>query len=321
MKTVKKGVLLDMMNQLDKYCYLDSVAMPEWESHDGDYLGQGKYEFSSETKNMKLGDHWFARYDCARIFRTQVTLPEKFKSGKVYLRLDFGGEILVKVNGRAVNSVSSRENSGWVARDTVIMNHRDLVFGEPFEIELEANVDSGGFCDSAMDGGTEHEYTMKCAEFLLVDEICEKFFIDCKFIWDALPYIKDEFIYESVYKAMDDALHIVDFDFDDPQVRASIGCASEYLDSALKKIEYTPQAKVIMDGHSHIDIAWLWRIQETERKAARTFSNTLSLMDAYPEYTFTQSQAIAYDMVKQLYPELYERIKEKVKNGQWEHRG
>lgn len=317
MKTVKKGVLLDMMDQLDKYCYSDSVVMNEWESYDGDYLGHGKYEFSDDVKTMKLGDHWFARYDCARIFKTHVTLPESFKSGKVYLNLDFGGEILVRVNGVPVNSVSSSENRGWVARDTVVMNHKDLVFGTPFEIELEANVDSGGFCDAAMAGIKGHEYTLKSAAFLLVDEICEKFYLDCKFIWDSLPYIKDEFIYDSVYRAMDDALHLVDFDFEDAQVRASIKTASEFLDKALAKIEYTPQAKVIMGGHSHIDIAWLWRIQETERKTARTFSNTLSLMDAYPDYTFTQSQAIAYDMVKELYPELYERIKEKVRNGQW----
>ena len=57
-----------------------------------------------------------------------------------------------------------------------------------------------------------------------------------------------------------------------------------------------------MQGHSHIDIAWLWRIQETERKAARTFANNLSLMDKYPEFKCAQSQAIVYDMTKRIYP-------------------
>lgn len=317
MKTSKKGVLLDMMNQLEKYCFKDSIVMPEWTTFDGDYLGQGKYSFSKKTAVMKPGEHWFARYDCARIFRTNVTLPDFFKADKVYLNLDFGGEVLIKINGRAVNSVSSRENSGWVARDTVVMNHGDLVFGKPMEIELEINVDSGGFCDAAMDGAKAHEYTLSTARFLSVDSACEKYYIDCKFIWEALEQIKDDFIYESVYKALDDSLHLVDFDFEDALVRDSIKTASAQLDKALEKISYTPQAKVIMDGHSHIDVAWLWRVQESERKSARTFVNTLSLMDAYPEYTFTQSQAIVYDMVKQHYPEIYERIKEKVKNGQW----
>ena len=66
-------------------------------------------------------------------------------------------------------------------------------------------------------------------------------------------------------------------------------------------------------GHSHIDVAWLWTLEETERKCVRTFSNQLALMDEYPEYKFLQSQAYLYDRVKTLYPDLYKRIKEAVK--------
>ena len=70
-------------------------------------------------------------------------------------------------------------------------------------------------------------------------------------------------------------------------------------------------------GHSHIDVAWLWTLEETERKCVRTFSNQLALMEEYPEYKFLQSQAYLYDRVKMLYPDLYERIKKAVKRGQW----
>ena len=317
MRTTKKGVLLDMMNQLEKYCFKADVVMSDWTTVDGDYFGHGKYAFSDITEKKQLGDHWFARYDCARLFRTEVTLPEYFKNDKVYFNLDFGGEIIIKINGRIVNSVSSREKEGWVARDMVVMNHKDIAFGEPMQIELEANVDSAAFCNAAMDGEKEYEYTLSAARFLSVDSVSEKYYLDCKLIWDALDNIKDEFIYESVYKALDDSLHLVDFDFEDRAVRESIKFASEHLDKALSAIRYSPQATVIMDGHSHIDVAWLWRIQESERKSARTFINTLSLMDTYPEFTFTQSQAIVYDMIKENYPEIYERIKEKVRNGQW----
>ncbi len=76
MKTPKQGVLFDMLKQLNKYCVKEKVDMPVWETYDGDYLGEGKHEFRPETKEtLKLGDHWLARYDCARIFKTQVTLP------------------------------------------------------------------------------------------------------------------------------------------------------------------------------------------------------------------------------------------------------
>ena len=40
-------------------------------------------------------------------------------------------------------------------------------------------------------------------------------------------------------------------------------------------------------------------------------------MDKYPQYKFAQSQAQLFDWVKRLYPELYQKIKEKVAGGQF----
>ncbi len=318
MRTPKEHVLYHMMIQLPKYIETDSVSMNNWTTYDGNYLGEGKYEYFPETAEEKvIGDHWFARYDCARIFKTTVTLPESFKGKKVYLNLDFGGEVMVRIDGKIANSVSSREHSGWVARETVVINDKYLKYGEPMEIELEAVVDSASFCNDAMAGIKEREYKMKFASFATIDEICEKFYLNCALTWDALPHIKDAYIREAVYKVFDDSLHMVDFDFDDAEVRQSIYYACEYFDAELSKIKHTPQFEVIMDGHSHLDIAWLWRAQETERKTSRTFANNLALMDHYPEFKFTQSQAIVYHWIKNNNPELYERIKEKVQNGQW----
>lgn len=318
MRTPKEAVLFDMLKQLEKYCISESISIPQWVTYDGNYLGEGKYEFNeNEAQLITLGQHWLARYDCARIFKAQVTLPESYKGKKIYLKLDFGGEIIVRIDGKIANSVSSREKSGWVGRECVNITPAFLKFGEPMDIELEAALDSAGFCDEAMAGKTECEYTLKYAEFCVVDEICERFFLNCVTAWDALKYINDEFTRESVYKVLDDSIHLVDFDFEDEQTRASIALACEHFEKKLSEIPYTAQSHVIFDGHSHIDVAWLWRIQESERKCARTYANNLALMDVYPEFTFTQSQAVVYDMVKQNYPELYERIKEKVKNGQW----
>ncbi len=70
-------------------------------------------------------------------------------------------------------------------------------------------------------------------------------------------------------------------------------------------------------GHSHIDVAWLWPLQETERKVARTFSTQLGLMREYPEFRFLQSQAYLYRIVKQKYPALYREIKAAVRRGQF----
>ncbi len=74
-------------------------------------------------------------------------------------------------------------------------------------------------------------------------------------------------------------------------------------------------------GHSHIDTAWLWTIAETWRKIGRTYSSVLALMDQYPEFRFTQSAAYHYEKCRELYPEVFERVVERVKEGRWEVNG
>ncbi len=74
-------------------------------------------------------------------------------------------------------------------------------------------------------------------------------------------------------------------------------------------------------GHAHIDVGWLWPVRESIRKAARTFSGQLELMDRYPDYVFGASQPQLYQFTKDHYPALYERIKQRVKEGRWELQG
>ena len=81
----------------------------------------------------------------------------------------------------------------------------------------------------------------------------------------------------------------------------------------------TPTMEIV--GHSHIDTAWLWTIAETHRKLARTYSSVLALMDEYPEFRFTQSAAYHYEKCRELYPEVFARVVERVKEGRWEVNG
>ena len=70
-------------------------------------------------------------------------------------------------------------------------------------------------------------------------------------------------------------------------------------------------------GHAHIDTAWLWPIGETWRKCMRTFSTAVLYMEDYPEYKFSCPQAAQYEAMQERNPDLYRRMAEKVKSGQW----
>src|SRR5438105_4155214 len=76
--------------------------------------------------------------------------------------------------------------------------------------------------------------------------------------------------------------------------------------------------KITAVGHAHIDTAWEWPLREAKRKVARSWSTQLALMDEYPDYVFAASQPAQYQWMKESYPDIYRRIKEKVAAGQWE---
>jgi alpha-mannosidase len=79
--------------------------------------------------------------------------------------------------------------------------------------------------------------------------------------------------------------------------------------------------RILLTGHSHIDVAWLWPLSETVRKCSRTFSTACRLMERYPEYRFSCSQPQLYSYTKKHYPALYREIREWVKTGRWETTG
>ncbi|PMD32478.1 glycoside hydrolase family 38 protein [Hyaloscypha variabilis F] len=70
-------------------------------------------------------------------------------------------------------------------------------------------------------------------------------------------------------------------------------------------------------GHCHIDTCWLWPWAETRRKVVRSWSNQCDLMDRYPELNFACSQAQQFKWLKEDYPYAWERVKSKIKSGQF----
>ncbi|KZS95622.1 hypothetical protein SISNIDRAFT_452270 [Sistotremastrum niveocremeum HHB9708] len=71
-------------------------------------------------------------------------------------------------------------------------------------------------------------------------------------------------------------------------------------------------------GHCHIDTAWLWPYSSTQQKVARSWSTQVDLMERYPEHRFTCSSAQQFKWLEQLYPKLFEKVKEKIISGQFQ---
>ena len=82
------------------------------------------------------------------------------------------------------------------------------------------------------------------------------------------------------------------------------------------RVPYLPTLHAV--GHAHIDLVWMWTLEETIRKCARTWSTALALMDEFPGYVMLASQGLQYAICKQNYPHIYKRMRSRIKTGQWE---
>lgn len=82
--------------------------------------------------------------------------------------------------------------------------------------------------------------------------------------------------------------------------------------------ELAKSYQLILTGHAHIDMNWMWSWQETVAATLSTFRTMCGIMDEYPEFTFTQSQGSVYRIVEEYDPELMERMRKHISEGRWE---
>ena len=318
MQTINPHILNDLVKQIEPYAVTDTFVIDEWLSRTGIHESPNNIVLDENPpQTMHLGDRWKVGYDETRYFEADVIVPDYLAGKKVYLSIDFGGEALVRINGEIVGAVSSRENSGWVHRTEILFKDK-FKGGEKLSIQVEGAVDCASFCNRAIAGEKQLEYTLKKAELVAVNEKAESYWYDISTAHEVYECCEDEYIKSRLYIAIDDSAHEINYDMGEEAFLESVDKAAETLWNKISEINYSTPGEVFMGGHSHLDVAWLWTVKEITRKTARTFSNNLALMDNYPDFKFTQSQAVLYDFMKKYYPDIFERVKEKVKNGQWE---
>jgi len=71
-------------------------------------------------------------------------------------------------------------------------------------------------------------------------------------------------------------------------------------------------------GHAHLDMNWMWNWPETVAAVNDTYTTIDRLMDEFPTFTFAQSQTSIYQIMKDYTPRLYEKVKQRIREGRWE---
>ncbi len=76
--------------------------------------------------------------------------------------------------------------------------------------------------------------------------------------------------------------------------------------------------KVYTVATAHLDTSWLWTLEQTVTEyLPDTLKRNFALLEKYPEYKFNFEGSYRYELIKEYYPEEYEKIKEYVSQGRW----
>ena len=161
------------------------------------------------------------------------------------------------------------------------------------------------------------------ADVVTRNKILSDFYYNIK-----VPFVYSQHLEEASYenvkicRCINEALSFVDFRY--PKTDAfyqTVKKANEYILANLYNCEHFGAGNATLVGHTHIDLAWLWRYEHTMDKVLRSFATEVKLINEYPDHRFMSSQAQLYEYVKLQAPALYEKIRELVKAGKWEVEG
>jgi alpha-mannosidase len=299
--------------ELKKLSVVQCKKMDKWKFKKGNFL-QPKEAEESKSEWLDFDSntmHWYGP-DEHYWFKTVLSIPEEFQNKAIFLNVKTqidewddakNPQFLLFVNGEIVQGID--------------MNHRTVKIcdkghvGQEFLIELQAYT------------GILHTEFSLITELQEISSEIESLYYDLQVPLWAFPRIKDEKLIKDLETILNHTINLLDLRIPYSQdFYQSIDKAKIYIQKALYE-NMSGYEEIIASciGHTHIDVAWWWTVEQTREKVARSFATVLKLMEEYPDYKFMSSQPQLYAFLKKRYPELYKKVKERIQEGRWEVEG
>lgn len=272
------------------------------------------HAFAPFPKGTRWGGKWEYGW-----FRTKIVMPEEAAGKRILLHLGPGPEMLVFVNGREAGSID-RQHFAVELTDCAVSGQEYEVYAECYAghgIRLE----SGGIFrrdDVPVPEPPEEQCVVEASHFGIHKEEMFEAYADYHTLYELWKVMPDSDLRAmKIAEALQRFTLAADFEAREPGRSRSILEAAKELRPLLEKKNGDTVPLFTTFGQSHLDLAWLWPLEETRRKAARTYSNQLALMERYPDYKFLLCGPTILEYLKEDYPKLYARVKEKVQAGQF----
>ena len=300
--------------ELKKLKIKQRLAIDNWKYKEGNYIRPE--DADADTAAWADFDcqkmHWYGK-DRHYWFKTTYRVPKELDGKRMWLHVRTqidewddakNPQFLLFVNGEVVQGID--------------MNHRDVWLspsakeGDVLELGLQAYT------------GTLHTEFNLIVEMQEIDALIEKVYYD---LWVPLAAFsrmeEDDKNRRDIEAILNRTVNFIDLRTPySGEFYRTLSEAPDYIDKALYS-DMAGYQDVIATciGHTHIDVAWWWTVAQTREKTGRSFATVLKLMEEYPNYKFMSSQPQLYAFLKERYPELYEKAKERIREGRWEPEG
>lgn len=308
MLPIRIGVLLEEL-----WCKAFSYREPL----DGIEYRDGKYPADDHGGDWKPYDRekqYWGGQDTYIWFRHRFTVPQELDGKILWYSVEAGDsgywqwanpQMCLYLNGQCIAGMDS--------------NHRDVEFTRTAEGGKKYEVYISGYTDTVY-----YERPVCFRPFLAaVDSEVLALYYDLKVAYDAAHEMDtDDMARVDLIGHVNAAFNLLDLTGDRESLLRSVRTASTYVQEHIYTGNSGGKKPVIAAvGSTHIDVAWLWRYEQTREKAVRSFAMAIRLIDKYPEYIFMCSQPQLYEFVKQDDPALYAEIKKRIAAGRWEVEG
>lgn len=296
---------------LKRYIYDNKWEIKNLLIRDARQVSEMEFDYySDDYRPLNKGDMYFTP-DGTAFIKADVDIPAELQGKELWFSLKTAAEICVKVNGKYVGGVDP---------------NRERMLLSPYVNDKKTlHFDMMGYNRSKPDDERNPESlsVRGCRQIFEGAYICTVNHAVQDLVWDfelLLDVAKSDLFNEDyrnfLNKELNNAMNFIDFDSDE---LTGVGECQQYLnDVVFANDNYKGNGDVALIAHSHLDIAYYWRRIHAVQKNLRTVLIQLRLMDKYPDFKYTHTQPYVYETLEKYYPEVFEELKEKVANGQFE---
>lgn len=249
--------------------------------------------------------------------RAKVSLPPAIQGSRVAGRFDFG-----KTGGGGNSGFEAMlylDGQPWQGVDS---NHQEVFF-DHIPSSQSSQTELTFLLWTGLEGGGPHKtfyHQVREAHIGYLHQDTDEYYFLVKSITETLKLLpQDDPNFHALTKLLDDSL--LEINWDEDKFYDTVPAALQKLSRGLEGMEKNTPVVVNCIGHTHIDVAWLWRLKHTREKSIRSFATVLRLMEQFDEYLFLQTQPQLYSYIKEDCPELYSQIRQRVEEGRWEADG